>query len=186
MIVPRKIGIFSGSFNPIHIGHLALANYICEFEDFNEIWFLVSPQSPLKSKNDLYPESQRLSWVKTAIRDYPKFKASDFEWNLPKPFYTINTLRALRKNFPENSFHLIIGSDNWKIFDRWKDYQDILNEFNVLVYPRRGSENIIFSHENVKVCLAPMIDISSTFIRNAIKEGKDIRFFLPEGVKIRS
>ncbi len=177
-----KVGIFSGSFNPVHIGHLALANYICEFENFDEVWFLVSPQSPLKNINDLYPEDQRLEWVKKAIRDYPKFKASDFEWNMPKPSYTIHTLRALREAFPGNIFHLLIGSDNWKIFDQWKDYQILLDEFNVLVYPRRGSENIVISHKNVKACQAPMIDISSTFIRKAIKEGKDLRFFLPEGI----
>ena len=136
-----KIGIFSGSFNPIHTGHLIIANYLCEFEKLDEIWFVVSPQNPLKSKRDLLSDIHRITMVKKAIRGNRKFKYCDIEFSLPLPSYTVRTLKTLKEKYPENEFHLIIGSDNWLIFDRWKDYQEILDNYPIFIYPRLGYEN---------------------------------------------
>lgn len=177
-------GIFSGSFNPIHIGHLALANWICEFGGVDELWFLVSPQNPLKEEAGLMDERIRLGFVQSAIAGYSKFKASDFEFRLPRPSYTINTLRALQKAYPERHFALIIGADSWCGFPKWKDYEAILSEFDLIVYPRKGYEIVIPEHlSNVKKVEAPLFDISSTFIRDSLKSGKDVRFFLPEAIR---
>lgn len=175
-----KTGIFGGSFNPIHIGHLALANYLCEFEGLDELWFMVTPQNPLKQETELLDDETRLHLVKSATQGYPKFKASDFEFHLPKPSYTIDTLDELRKAFPEREFYLIIGADNWSIFNKWKDHQRILDESQLFIYPRKGyeiEENKLPA--NVRLVKAPEMEISSTFIREAIKQGKDIRYFLP-------
>jgi nicotinate-nucleotide adenylyltransferase len=178
-----KTGIFSGSFNPIHIGHLALANWICEYGGVEELWFLVSPCNPLKNEDDLLDENIRLEMVKTAIADYPKFKASDFEFSLPKPSYSITTLRALKKKYPDKDFALIIGADSWKIFLHWKDYESIINEFSVIVYPRSCCKiNIPDTFKNVSKVEAPLFEVSSTFIRQSLKENKDVRFFLPKNV----
>lgn len=176
-----KIGIFPGSFNPVHIGHLAVANYIAEYGELDEVWFLITPKNPLKVKSDLMDQNIRHSLLEKAIGDYPKFKINTLEWEMPQPTYTINTLQKLRIMFPQNTFHLIIGSDNWETFHRWKDYQLILKNFKVLIYPRMGTGKIIFNHQNVKMVKgAPKLEISSTFIRKSIKEGKDVRFFMPE------
>jgi nicotinate-nucleotide adenylyltransferase len=176
-------GIFSGSFNPIHIGHLALANWMCEYGGMDELWFLVSPCNPLKNEDDLLDENIRLEMVKAAIEDYPKFKASDFEFSLPKPSYSITTLRALKEMYPERDFALIIGADCWEIFPQWKDYEDILNEFSVIVYPRTCYEiSIPETFKNVRKVEAPLFEVSSSFIRQSLKENKDIRFFLPKNV----
>lgn len=181
----QKIGIFSGSFNPIHIGHLALANYLCAFEQLDEVWFVVSPHNPLKNSTDLQNEHQRLEWTRKAVGDYPKFRVSDIEFSLPKPSYSIQTLQALREQFPEKEFALIIGADNWDCFDQWRDYQTILAEFPILIYPRRGFEVAIPAEwtSTVKLTHAPIIEISSTFIRESIATGKDMSFFLPEGIR---
>jgi len=178
-----KIGIFPGSFNPVHIGHLALANFIVEYGDFGEIWFLITPQNPLKRKSDLMDQNLRLAWLEKSIADYPKFKTCTIEWTMPQPTYTINTLQRLRIMFPDYTFELIVGSDNWETIHRWKDYQLILKNFKTWIYPRLGTGKIIFNHPNVHMIKgAPKMDISSTFIRKAIKKGKDIRFFLPMGI----
>ncbi len=179
MTSKRKIGIFSGSFNPIHIGHLALANYICEFEDIDEVWFMVTPHNPIKQTSELMNDEFRLELVKLSIEGYHKFKASDFEFKLPKPSYTINTLNELRKHYPENDFCLIIGSDNWHLFPRWKQWEDIIAHYSIMIYPRPGydiDESTL--PDSVKLSKAPIFDISSTFIRNALKKGKDIRYLL--------
>lgn len=177
-----KIGIFPGSFDPVHIGHLAIANYIAEYENYNEIWFLLTPQNPIKNKrSDTLPQELRLELLEDAIKGYDKLKPCKVEWDLPKPTYTITTLQKLKIMYTEHSFDLIIGSDNWEIFHRWKDYQRILNNFKVLVYPRRGSHKVIINHPNVRMCKAPMFEVSSTFIRKNMQEGKDVRFFLPYG-----
>jgi nicotinate-nucleotide adenylyltransferase len=181
-----SIGIFPGSFSPIHIGHLAIANYICEYELLDEVWFLVTPHTPYGDKVYNYSLERRLLWVQTAIRDYPKFKVSDFEKQLPPPYYTLQTLRALREQYPDCRFSLLIGADNWAIFDQWKEPEMLLNEFQVIVYPRKGIENTTpdKKYANVQFCQAPLIEVSSTFIRESVKSGKDLRFFLPEGVVI--
>ena len=177
-------GIFSGSFNPIHIGHLALANWICEYGGIDECWFLVSPQSPFKKESELIEEQKRLQFVEAAIAGYAKFKASDFEFSLPRPSYTIDTLQALRKKFPDRTFHLIMGADSWNGITGWKDHETLLAEFPVLIYPRKGYDiKIPQEYANIKKVEAPLIEISSTFIRQSVKNGKDIRFFLPEPLR---
>lgn len=174
-----KTGIFSGSFNPIHVGHMALANYLCEYEGLDEVWFLVSPQNPLKTQSELWSDELRLHLVKLAIDDYPHFRASDFEFHLPRPSYSVHTLEKLRQSYPEREFQLIIGADNWACFDRWFQPERIIAENQILIYPRPG-----FPIEKdklpktVRLVDSPLFEISSTFIRQALSEGKDIRYFL--------
>jgi len=179
-----NIGIFSGSFNPIHIGHLILANYIVEYTHLQEIWFVVSPQNPLKSKQGLIGEDVRLKMTELALKDYPKLKASDFEFSLPKPSYTINTLDNLKESFPQYDFTLIIGADNWSTFENWKEHDVILDKYPIMVYPRLGYRISIPNKLKTKVEAlgSPIIEISSTFIRDGIKEDKNMRAFLPEEV----
>jgi nicotinate-nucleotide adenylyltransferase len=159
---------------------LAIANYLAEYEEYDQIWFLISPQNPLKKKGDLLDQEFRLKLIKESIKGYEKFHISTIEWDMPQPSYTVNTLQKLRVTYPENTFELIIGSDNWATFHRWKDFQVILKNFKILIYPRRGSDRIFINHSNVRLCkTAPKIEISSTFIRTSIIAGKDVRFFMP-------
>ena len=179
----RKIGIYSGSFNPVHIGHLALANYLCEFEGVDEVWFLVTPHNPLKEQGELMDDELRLRLVQLAVEGYPRFRASDFEFHLPRPSYSIHTLEALRRSYPETEFTLIIGSDNWLCFDRWFEAKRIVSEFGLLIYPRPGfevDETMLPPH--VRMVHAPCIEVSSTFVRQALRQGKDVTFFLPAKV----
>ncbi len=177
-------GIFSGSFNPIHIGHLALANWICEFCDIDELWFLVSPQNPQKKESELIDEKIRFKMVESATTGYKKLKASDFELSLPRPTYTIKTLRSLREKYPDREFCLIIGADSWNGISGWKDYETLITEFPILIYPRKDHEIIIpEKYTKIKQVNAPLIEISSSFIRQSVKEGKDIRYFLPETLR---
>ena len=178
-----KIGIFPGSFNPVHIGHLAIANYIAEYDEFDEIWFLITPKNPHKDKKDLIEPELRLALLEKAIGEYPKFKVSTIEWDMPQPTYTVNTLQKLRIQYPQNKFELIIGADNWSKIHRWKDYQLILKNFETLIYPRSGTGKLFFDHPNVKMAKgAPKIEVSSSFIRNGLIKGKDLRFFMPNGI----
>ena len=175
--------IFPGSYNPIHIGHLALANWICENTDIEQLWFMVSPHNPIKSKDSLYDDEIRLQWVKDSIKGYSKFAVSDFEFHLPQPSYTINTMKKLCEAYPDRKFVLIIGADNWNIINRWVEWEELLT-YNIYVYPRRGYEiNIPEDYNTVRRINAPVIEISSTFIRDSVKEGKDVRFFLPEAIR---
>jgi nicotinate-nucleotide adenylyltransferase len=174
-------GLYFGSFNPIHIGHLAIANYMLEFGGLHEVWFVVSPQNPLKHKESLLSDYQRLELVNLALRDFSRFRASNIEFGLPQPSYTVDTLAYLDEKFPNREFALIIGEDNLSSFQKWKNHEWILENRKLLVYPRPNCPRSPFhNHRNVKLIDAPMLEISSSFIRQSIKEGKDIRFFLPE------
>lgn len=177
------IGLFFGSFNPVHIGHMALANYMLEFTNMNEVWFVVSPHNPLKEKKDLLDQYKRLVMVQLAIDDYPGMRASNIEFGLPQPSYTIHTLVHLKEKYPTHSFSLILGEDNLDTFHKWKNHQEILKSHQLFVYPRSGAAGTAFlDHPAVHRTTAPMIEISASFIRRAIREGKNMRFYLPEKV----
>lgn len=183
MPVTKEIGLFFGSFNPIHHGHLIIANYFLSFAPLQEIWFVVSPQNPLKNKKILAEEYHRLEMVNLAIGDFPPFKASDIEFSMPKPSYTIDTLVRMKEKYPHYNFSLMMGSDNLINFHKWKNHEIILRDYKLLVYPRKDSlSNLFENNENVKIIMAPQMEISSTFIREAVKTKKDVRFFLPEKV----
>ena len=180
-----KIGIYSGTFNPIHFSHIILGSYITDFLDIDEVWYLVSPQNPLKTiDSNFQPESVRYEMAKLALADYPKLKASDYEFTLEKPSYTYKTLQALKKDFPEHDFYLIIGADNWLQFDHWKNYKYILDNFPIIIFNRLGYDVETTNINTARVILAnsPIIDISSTFIRNLIKNKKEFSPYLPLNV----
>lgn len=180
----QKTGIYSGSFNPIHIGHLALANWLCEYTELDELWFLITPHSPFKKKEALLDDRLRYELVQKAIADYPKFRVSDFEFSLPQPTYTIHTLQALNRQYPDREFYFIMGADNWQGIDRWVDSKTLLSDYPIFIYPRKGYDIIIpKQYPHIRKVDAPLIEISSTFIRQASKENKDIRFFLPESIR---
>lgn len=178
-----KVGLFFGSFNPIHIGHLVLANYFIEYTDLDQIWFVVTPHNPLKPKSSLLNDYKRLELVQMAVEDFPKFKASKIEFDLPQPNYTVHTLAHLKEKYPDHSFVLIMGEDNLDGLEKWKNYEVLLDQYEIYVYPRPNiSTQKHKDHPHVKMVDAPMVEISSTFIRESIKDKKDIRFFLPEKV----
>lgn len=176
-----KVGLYFGSFNPVHIGHMAIANYFVEFAAIDQLWFVVSPQNPHKSQENLLEEYHRLELVIRAIDDDGRFRASNIEFGLPKPSYTIDTLAYLQDKFPNHSFVIIMGSDNLANFTKWKNYDAIIENYGVLVYPRPGDDlTKLPSHLNIKVIEGvPLMEISSSFIRQAIKSGNDVRHFLP-------
>jgi len=177
-----KIGLFFGSFNPIHTGHMVLANYMVEFTDLERVWFVVSPHNPLKKKATLLSDIHRLALVRAAIGDSTKYKASNIEFGLPQPSYTINTLVHLEEKYPKNEFALIMGSDNLESLRKWKNFEVILERFKIYVYPRPGFPGGEFAaHRNVVMTDAPQMSISSTMIREAIRAKKNMQFFMPEG-----
>ena len=179
-----KTGIFSGSFNPVHIGHLALANWLCEFTGLDEVWFLITPHNPLKDREELMDDQLRYELVEAAISGYPKFHVSNFEFFLPQPTYTIDTLRALDRTYPDRQFHFIMGADNWAFIKRWKESDTLISNYPILIYPRKGYEIALPANlPDIRAVEAPLMEISSTFIRQSLKDGKDVRFFLPEAIR---
>lgn len=178
-----KIGLYFGSFNPVHNGHLIIANYMAEFSDLKQIWLVVSPHNPLKPAGTLLQDYHRFHLVELGIGSYKKLKASKIEFELPKPSYTVITLAYLQEKYPKNEFSLIMGADNLENLHKWKDYELILQNHDIYVYPRPLHDGGQFkSHPRVKWIDAPQMEISSSFIRKAIKEGKDVRFMMPESV----
>ena len=177
----KKVGIYSGSFNPIHHGHVMLANYIVEFSDLDELWFVVTPQNPLKEKTELLDDEERLKMVQIAVGDDPRFHVSDIEMHLPRPSYTINTLTALSEQYSDCQFVFICGMDSLQNLCYWREYQKILDNYELLVFPREGYDggNLI-NYPSVTVLKTPILEISSTFIRQCVKEGRDVRHFMPE------
>ncbi len=181
--INKYTGLFFGSFNPIHIGHMMLAEYMVEFTQLDELWFVISPHNPLKEKSTLLNDYNRFEMVQAAIGNDNRFRVSDVEFNLPRPSYTIDTLTYLSEKYPERSFILIGGTDNLISFHKWKNYQEILNHYRLLLYPRHGSEDHpLTKHPSVEIIEAPRLEISSSFIRGAIKSKRSVRYFLPEPV----
>lgn len=180
-----KIGLYFGSFNPIHVGHLVIANHLVEHSDLNSIWFVVTPHNPFKKKSSLLDNYERLEMVHLATESYDKLKPTDIEFKLPQPNYTINTLAHLEEKYSSHEFSLIMGEDNLKSFHKWKNYQTILELHNIYVYPR-VSDGVIASefknHPKIHKVDAPIMEISSTMIRKGIKEGKNIRPLLSKEV----
>ncbi|WP_143959972.1 nicotinate (nicotinamide) nucleotide adenylyltransferase [Litoribacter populi] len=172
-----KIGLFFGSFNPIHIGHLIIANVMVDQTDLDEVWFVVSPQNPFKNPRSLLHEQDRLRMVELAIADHFSFKATDVEFHMPRPSYTIDTLTYLSDKHPGHEFKLIIGGDNLNHFHKWKNSEQILEQYGLYVYPRPG-KNKVLEHSNVRYVDAPMIDVSATFIRKSIKSVFSVKYLL--------
>ena len=178
-----KIGLFFGTYNPIHIGHLAIANYIVEFSDIDQLWFVISPQSPYKQKSSLLNNYDRLELVNLAIQDDSRFKACDIEFRLPTPSYTVNTLTYLAEKYPMHTFSPIMGADNLIHLHKWKNSEILRDRYEFMVYPRPGVNlNQIAFEGKYQVVQAPLIEISSTFIRNAISDNKNVRHYLPQAV----
>ncbi|MFT5215121.1 MAG: nicotinate-nucleotide adenylyltransferase [Glaciecola sp.] len=180
-----KIGLYFGTFNPIHVGHLTIANHMAEYSDLDQVWFVVTPHNPFKKKSSLLDNNHRFQMVDRAVEDYPKLSVSDIEFKLPQPNYTINTLTHLEEKYPDYEFALIMGEDNLKSFHKWKNYELILERYHIYVYPRISDgiiETQFDNHSKIHKVDAPIMELSSTFIRKAIKDGKNIRPMLPEHV----
>ncbi len=179
----KKIGLFFGSYNPIHNGHMAVAEYIAEYSDINELWFVVSPQNPLKRRKNLLEDHHRLEMVHRAIGNDPRFRVSDIEFYMPKPSYTIDTLSYLSERHSGYEFKMILGADNLVSFNKWKNYELLVEKYVRIIYPRHGvSEEEMKKHKNIEIVNAPKIEISSSFIRKAISEGKRVKYFMPQSV----
>jgi nicotinate-nucleotide adenylyltransferase len=179
----KKVGIFGGSFNPIHTGHIALAKSLCQQAGLDEVWLMVSPMNPFKKEaTDLLTDKLRLEMAEQAIADEPKLKACDYEFHMPKPSYTWHTLQALSQDFPHVSFTLLIGGDNWASFYKWFHHEDILSHYPIVVYPRKGCD-IGKVPSGVTIVETPLLNISSTEIRQRIKEGKSIHGMVPDCIE---
>lgn len=179
----RKIGLFFGSFNPIHTGHLIIANYMANYTDLDEVWLVVSPHNPLKQKSSLANSYDRLEMVNLAIANAENLRVSPIEFSLPQPSYTVDTLIHLQERHPEYVFSLIMGSDNLHSFHKWKNMEVILRDFSITVYPRPGFlGHDLEQHAAVTMTDTPLMELSSTFIRASIKAGKSIRFFVQDSV----
>lgn len=178
-----KTGLLFGSFNPIHNGHLMIAAYMAEFTSLDQVWFVVSPHNPLKEKNSLLADHHRLAMVNIAIEDDSRFQSSNIEFRMPQPSYTIDTLTWLREKYPKREFIVLAGADMLTSLTKWKNYQVLLEQYKILLYPRPHVAPTLFDHHpSVTFTEAPLVDISSSFIRNSIREGKNMRYFLPEKV----
>jgi len=177
-----KIGLYFGSFNPIHVGHLIIAQTLFQRGGLDQVWFVVSPQNPFKKQESLAHEHDRLRMVELAIDDNFQFRASDVEFRMPRPSYTIDTLTYLSDKYPQHQFSLFLGSDNLNHFHKWKNHQAILDNYPILVYPRPGGVKTL-DHPGVSYLEAPLLDISATFIRQSIQEGLSVRYLLPERVE---
>lgn len=178
----EKIGILGGSFNPVHVGHMMIANYLTQWGIVDKVWLTLSPRNPLKDSAELIPYMKRLAMLKIACENVPGVHICDIELSMPRPSYTIDTLRLLKKRHPNKDFKLVIGSDNWNTWNQWRAGDEILDEFGVLVYPRPGKEIKNQYVDGMDVVSSPMINLSSSFIRQAISKGRDVRCFLPTGV----
>lgn len=181
----KNIGLFFGTYNPIHVGHLIIANHFAEFSDLDEVWLVVTPHNPHKKKNNLLQDTHRLAMVRIAVEDYPNLKASNIEFDLPQPNYTVNTLAVLEEKYPDKKFCLIMGEDNLKSFHKWKNFEVILDYHPIYVYPRISNGNVeakFVTLKNITHIKAPIIEISSTFIRKSINSNKNIRPLLPQNV----
>lgn len=185
----KKTGLYFGSFNPIHNGHLAIAGYMLEYTELDEIWFVVSPHNPLKKKGTLLADHQRLHMVNLAIGDNPGLRASDIEFKLPVPSYTIDTITYLTEKYPKNRFALVMGEDNLYSLHKWKNAQELINKCKIYIYPRPDAKkpmvpqtDQILSVADVRFVKAPLMDISGTFIRQGIRDGKDMSYFVPKAV----
>ena len=183
----KKVGLFFGTFNPIHVGHLIIGNHFVEHSDLDEVWFVVTPHNPHKEKSNLLDDNHRLTMVRIAVEDYPKLKACNIEFDLPQPNYTVNTLVHLEERYPEHCFSLIMGEDNLKSFHKWKNHEVILDRHSIYVYPRI-SQGVIMdkwkNNKSITLVDAPIIELTSTFIRNSIKQGKNVKPLLPNEVWI--
>jgi nicotinate-nucleotide adenylyltransferase len=179
-----KIGLFFGTYNPIHVGHMVIANYMVEFTDLDKLWIVVTPHNPFKEKKSMLADYHRLQLVKIAIGDDNRFKASDIEFNLPQPNYTVHTLAYLKEQYPDNDFVLVMGADNLSHFKKWKNYEEILDKYQVYVYPRvEGQVQLeLVNHPKVSFYQAPVMQVSSSFIRKSIADKKDVRYYLPKDV----
>lgn len=180
-----NIGLYFGTFNPIHVGHMIIANHIAEFSDLDQVWMMVTPHNPLKKKSTLLDDYKRLELVFLATEDFPKIRPSDVEFKLPQPNYTTHTLAHLKDKFPQHTFSLIMGEDNLKSLHKWKNYEYLMANHQIYVYPRISHEadDLNFSnHPNVHLIDAPVVEISSTFIRECIGKGKNVRPLLPQKV----
>lgn len=178
-----KIGLFFGSFNPIHTGHLIIANYMANHTDLEEVWFVVSPHNPFKKKESLSTMYDRLEMVNLAIENAEKLRSSTIEFALPQPSYTIDTLIHLKEKYPDKEFILLMGSDNLHSFPKWKNHGMILRDYHIYVYPRPGhAGHELEKHPSVTITHTPLMELSATFIRQSVKAGKDIRYFVPDKV----
>ncbi|RDI11994.1 nicotinate (nicotinamide) nucleotide adenylyltransferase [Flavobacterium sp. AG291] len=180
-----KVGLYFGTFNPIHTGHLIIANHMAEYSGLDQIWMVVTPHNPLKKKSTLLEDHHRLQMVFLATEDYPKLKPSDVEFRLPQPNYTVNTLAHLQEKFPTHEFSLIMGEDNLNSLHKWKNYDVLLQNHHIYVYPRISTDTLnpeFENHPHIHMIDAPVVEISSTFIRNGVKEGKNVQPLLPHKV----
>lgn len=181
-----KVGLYFGTFNPVHTGHLIIAAHMAEFSGLDQVWMIVTPHNPLKKKSTLLDDYTRLELVRLAIADYPKIKASDIEFKLPQPNFTINTLVHLEEKFPDHEFALIMGQDNIDSLHKWKNFELILERYDIFVYPRIASgpeeKSGLASHARVRFIEAPIVEISSTFIRNSLAARRNPKYLMPEKV----